>query len=92
MTTIGWVLGRDEAVEAVELWVAGERLWRAPVDLPRPDIERAFPDRRVGTPGFRTTVNALQLPPGASAEAVAVLPGERRLRFAELCFEDGSGG
>jgi Glycosyl transferase family 2 len=92
VTTIGWVLGRDEPVEAFELWVAGKRLWRAPVDLPRPDIERAFPDREVGSPGFRTTVNAQQLPPDAAAEAVAVLPGERRVRFAELRFEDGSGG
>jgi hypothetical protein len=92
VTTIGWVLGREEPVEAIEFWVVGERLWRAPVDLPRPDIERGFPDRKVGTPGFRTTVNAQQLPPGSSAEAVAVLPGERRVRFAELRFEDGSGG
>lgn len=92
VTTIGWVLGRDEPVEAVELWVAGERLWRAPVDVPRPDIERGFPDREVGTPGFRTTVNAQQLPPEITAEAIAVLPGERRARFAELRFEDGSGG
>ncbi|MGN6258041.1 MAG: glycosyltransferase [Solirubrobacterales bacterium] len=92
VTTIGWALGREEPVEAVELWVAGERVWRAPVDLPRPDIERGFPDRDVGTPGFRTTVNAQQLPPGACAEVVAVLPGERRARFAEMRFEDGSGG
>lgn len=91
VTTIGWVLGRDEPVEAVELWVGEERLWRAPVDQPRPDIERGFPDREVGTPGFRTTVNAQQLPPGARAEVVAVLPGARRLRFAELRFADRSG-
>jgi hypothetical protein len=92
VTAIGWVLGRDEAVEAVEFWAGGKRLWRAPVDLPRPDIERAHPDRGVGTPGFRTTVNALQLPPQSLVEVVAVLPGGRRARFAELRFEDGSGG
>jgi hypothetical protein len=92
VTVIGWVLGREEPVEAIELWVAGERLWRAPVGVPRPDIERGFPDREVGRPGFHTTVNAQQLPPGSRAEAFAVLPGERRLRFAELWFEDGSGG
>jgi hypothetical protein len=92
VTMIGWVLGREEQVEAVELWVEGRRLWRVPVDVPRPDIERGFPDREVGTPGFRTTVNAQQLPPGTSAEAFAVLPGERRVRFAELRFDDGSGG
>jgi hypothetical protein len=92
VTMIGWVLGREEQVEAVELWVGSKRLWRTPVDLPRPDIERGFPDREVGAPGFRTTVNAQQLPPGTSAEALAVLSGERRVRFAELRFDDGSGG
>jgi hypothetical protein len=92
VTVIGWALGRDEAVEAVELWVAGKRLWRAPVDLPRPDIERGFPERQVGRPGFRTTVNVQQLPPECTADAVAVLPGGRRARFAELRFADGSGG
>lgn len=92
VTMIGWALGREEPVEAIELWVAGERLWRAPVGEPRPDIERGFPDREVGRPGFHTTVNAQQLPPGSRAEAFAVLAGERRLRFAELRFEDGSGG
>lgn len=90
VTTVGWALGREEPVEAFELWVGEERLWRAPVDQPRPDIERGFPGD-VGTPGFRTTVNAQQLPPGVTAEAFAVLPGERRVRFAALRFEDGSG-
>jgi hypothetical protein len=92
VTMIGWALGREEPVEAVELWVAGERLWRAPVNVARPDIERGFPDRRVGSPGFRTTVNVQQLPPPSRADVFAVLPGERRVRFAELRFEDGSGG
>jgi hypothetical protein len=92
ITTIGWALGRDEPVEAVELWVEGTRIWRTPVNVPRPDIQRGFPGQVVGTPGFRTTVNAQQLPPDATAEAVAVLPGERRVRFAVLRFEDGSGG
>jgi glycosyltransferase involved in cell wall biosynthesis len=92
ISTIGWVLGRDDLAEAVELRVDGELLWRAPVDVPRPDIEQAFSGRQVGTPGFRTTVNAQQIPPGSVAEVFAVLPGERRLRFAELRLSDGSGG
>lgn len=92
VTLIGWVLGREEEVEAVELRVGGERLWRAPVDVSRPDIERGFPDLAVGRPGFRTTVNVQHLPPDCTAEVLAVLPGERRVRFAEMRFEDGSGG
>lgn len=91
ISMIGWVLGRDDPVETVELRVDGERVWRAPVEIPRPDIEAGFPDRQVGTPGFRTTVNAQQLAPGAVAEVFALLPGERAVRFAELRFRDGSG-
>ncbi|HEX5593773.1 MAG TPA: glycosyltransferase [Solirubrobacterales bacterium] len=92
VTTIGWALGRDEPVEAVEFWVRSERVWRAPVDIDRPDLERGFPDREVGSPGFRTTINAQRLPADAEAAVFAVLPGERRIRFATLRFEDGSGG
>ena len=92
VTAIGWALGREDPVEAVEFRVAGRRVWRAPVDQARPDIERAFPDREVGRPGFRTTLNALQLPPEAAVEVFAVLAGGRGARFAELRFEDGSGG
>jgi Glycosyl transferase family 2 len=92
ISTIGWVLGRDEPVEAIELSVGGRRIWRAPVDVRRPDIEKGFSDREVGTPGFRTTVNAQQLPPGSTADVVAVLTGGRRARFAEMRFAGGAGG
>jgi hypothetical protein len=92
VTTIGWALGRDEPAEAVEFLVEEERLWRAPLDTPRPDIEEAFSGREVGTPGFRTTINVQQLPPNIELGVFAVLPGERRVRFATLRCEDGSGG
>lgn len=89
--TAGWVLGRDELVEAVELRVDGRRLWRAPVDVRRPDIEKGFGNRDVGRPGFRTTVNAQLIAPDSVAQVFAVLPGERKLRFAELRFSDAGG-
>jgi hypothetical protein len=92
ITTIGWVLGRDELVEAIEWSVDGRRLWRAPVDVPRPDIEQGFEGKVVGTPGFRTTVNAQSLPAGSVAEVFAVLSGERRVRFAEMRFSGGAEG
>jgi hypothetical protein len=88
----GWILGAAEAVVAIELSHADEPLWRAPVNRPRPDIERAFPDRAVGSPGFGTTFNGCELPDGALVEVLAILAGGGRLPFARLRFEDGAEG
>jgi Glycosyl transferase family 2 len=85
----GWVLGRDEAVIAIELRVDGELAWRAPVDLDRPDIVAAFPAVEAGRSGFRTTFNACDLPEGCTAEVFAVLAGGEGLSFAELRFSGG---
>ncbi|HVD41647.1 MAG TPA: glycosyltransferase [Solirubrobacterales bacterium] len=92
VTTIGWALGRDERVEAVEFSVGEERLWRAPLDVARPDIERGFPDLEVDNPGFRTTINVQRLPADVEVDVSAALSTGRRVRFATLRFEDGSGG
>jgi hypothetical protein len=87
----GWVLGRESAVVAVELSHRGELLWRAPMNLRRADIEKAFPDLAVSTPGFSTTLNAQELPDAAVVEAVAILADGERLPFAKLRFQ-GEGG
>jgi hypothetical protein len=82
----GWVLGRQTPVTAIEVSHQDELLWRAPVNLRRPDIERAFPDLSVGPAGFSTTLNAQELPGGAATDVVAVLTDGRRLSFARLRF------
>jgi hypothetical protein len=88
----GWVLGREQTVVAVELSAGGEPLWRAPVNRARSDIEKAFPDLAVGTPGFGTTFNACELAAGAAVEVAAVLAGGERLPFARLRFGGEAGG
>jgi glycosyltransferase involved in cell wall biosynthesis len=80
----GWVLGRESPVVSVEFEVDGRRLWRAPVELARPDVGEAFPEHGEATPGFETTLNLLEAPPGAAVDAVAVLSGGERLPFARL--------
>jgi glycosyltransferase involved in cell wall biosynthesis len=82
----GWVLGRECQATAIELSRDGELLWRAPVHLERPDIVEAFPDLPVDGPGFRTTLNAQELPEGSRVEASAVLADGGKLPFAELRF------
>ncbi len=79
----GWVLGRDAPVVAVEFESAGQLLWRAPVEIERPDVSGAFPEHAGTSPGFETTVNLLEAHRGA-VDVVAVLSDGQRLPFAEL--------
>jgi glycosyl transferase family 2 len=85
----GWVLGRERPASAIELRSEGTLLWRAPVNLERPDIVEAFPDIAVVTPGFQTTLNAQELPADSSVEVIAVLADGETLTFAELRFSEG---
>lgn len=80
----GWILGREEAVSAVELCRGEELLWRVPLSQRRPDIESAFPDLKVGLAGFRTTFNAMELPGQIELTVVAALELGGRAPFARL--------
>jgi glycosyltransferase involved in cell wall biosynthesis len=85
----GWLLGLEAPVQTVE-WLRGDELvWRNPVDQPRPDIEKGFPDLDVGAPGFRTTLNALHLSDGCVLTGVAVLADGSRADFARLRLRGG---
>jgi Glycosyl transferase family 2 len=88
----GWILGREAAVSAVELLDGEELLLRVPLSQRRPDIESAFPDAKVGLAGFRTTLNALELPEHAELTAVAAFEHGGRVPFAQFLWlrsEDG---
>jgi Glycosyl transferase family 2 len=85
---VGWVLGGERQVEAIELECAGELVWRAPVHLARPDVQAAFPDHPAASPGFATTYNAEGSPAGTVTSVVAVLRDGARAPFAELRLRD----
>jgi hypothetical protein len=87
----GWVLGREAAVDAVELLDGEELLLRVPLSQRRPDIESAFPDAEVGLAGFRTTFNALGLPQQAKLTAVAADDDGGRVPFARLRLRSEGG-
>jgi alginate O-acetyltransferase complex protein AlgJ len=54
LTIVGWVLGRKERVTEVAIRASGQLLVRAPVDVPRPDIVKAFGDEPgAARSGFR---------------------------------------
>jgi hypothetical protein len=86
VTVVGWAVGAEGPVAAVEFEAAGEVVWRAPVNVERPDVARAFPDREVGAAGFQTTLNAQDIPAVAPVTAFAIGAEGSRTPFASLRF------
>jgi hypothetical protein len=92
VTAVGWALGRERRVRAVEFESGGELIWRAPVERERADVAAAFPDLAAGPCGFETTVNVEALPAGAAVGVLAVFEDGGRARFAELRLDDRGAG
>jgi glycosyltransferase involved in cell wall biosynthesis len=84
IAVVGWVLGHARHVAAIEFVAGGETIWRAPVQVERPDVAEAFPDLAVEAPGFETTLNGQELPAGSVASVWAVFADGGRVPFAEL--------
>jgi glycosyltransferase involved in cell wall biosynthesis len=79
---LGWALGEDTRVVAVEFLVDGRVFWRAAVRAERPDLAEAFPDYPdAGRAGFRTTINLIGTPPEFEISLSAVLKEQRRVPF-----------
>jgi predicted SAM-dependent methyltransferase len=54
---VGWAVGREKPVEAVEVLAAGEVIAKAPVQIERPGVANAYPDTPgAATAGFRLVV------------------------------------
>jgi hypothetical protein len=86
ISVCGWALGRDSGVVAIEFATGSRLLWRAPVNIERSDVREAFPGQQMTTPGFQTTLNALDLQNGSTIEVLAVLADGSRLPLAELAI------
>lgn len=82
---LGWALGENTSVVAVEFLVDGKVFWRAAVRADRADLAEAFPDYPdAGRAGFRTTLNLVGTPPEFEIELAAVLKGQRRVPFGRI--------
>jgi len=82
---VGWVLSSGPRAVAVEFVSDGDVLWREPVHVARPDIEKAFPDRpESASAGFRTALNLIGTPPRFAIEVHAVLDDDRRTKLATI--------
>jgi glycosyltransferase involved in cell wall biosynthesis len=88
VTVVGWVLGHDRRVEKIEFEAGGETIWRAPVQIERPDVAAAFPEQAVEAPGFETTLNVQELPAVSAVGVLAVFADGGRARLAELRLSD----
>jgi Glycosyl transferase family 2 len=79
---LGWALGEETGVVAIEFLIDGRMFWRAAVRAERPDLAEAFPDYPdAGRAGFRTTLNLVGTPQDFEVELSAVLKGQRRVPF-----------
>jgi hypothetical protein len=59
LVLVGWTLGMDQEVKAVELLAGGNVVASTAPSLPRPDIVEHFPDRAAAADcGFELTVEA----------------------------------
>jgi Glycosyl transferase family 2 len=79
---LGWALGEEARVGAIEFLMDGKPFWRAAVRAERNDLAEAFPEYAdAGRAGFRTTLNMVGTPQDFEIELVAVLKGQRRVPF-----------
>lgn len=82
---VGWALGPDVPVGAIEIHVDGTILRRIPVDQQRPDVAAEYPGvEGVDTCGFRTWVGLVGLEPDVTLQLRAVLKDETRVRLGGI--------
>jgi hypothetical protein len=74
----GWAVGSESRLQAIEVGVGGNGVWRLGINVPRPDVQELHPDVPWSHwSGFNHFLSALRLPTEFEAEVGAL-------------FEDGS--
>lgn len=87
----GWLAGAGGPAAAVEFEHEGRLIWRAPVTRVRPDVAKLFPEAQADVPGFQTTLNVCDLPPGDEVRAIGVFADGSRVPIGELRFDSPGG-
>ncbi|HET7506802.1 MAG TPA: hypothetical protein VFJ53_00440, partial [Solirubrobacterales bacterium] len=81
----GWAIGEAADAMAVEAVHGNDLLGRAPLDQPRPDLERAFPDRtNIGNAGFSFVVSVVGRAPTTPVEVRVVLADGTRAPAGQI--------
>src|SRR5215207_6019563 len=68
LSIFGWVVGKDQAVDEIEVTIDDVRLTRAPVDVDRPDVVEALGLAKDELPGFYVLLK----PEGAGESRLSV--------------------
>ncbi|HKO38096.1 MAG TPA: glycosyltransferase [Solirubrobacterales bacterium] len=86
----GWAVGDSSTAVSVEVTLDGDLLGRAPIGLPRPDLEAAFPEREgVGSAGFRAFVSLVGRNATSPIEVLAVLEDGARIPIGRFRWSLG---
>jgi glycosyltransferase involved in cell wall biosynthesis len=84
----GWAIGESVPAVAVEVAQADDLIARAPLDLPRHDLELAFPERTgIGDAGFSLVASLVGRDPSAPIEVRVVLEDETRALAGRIEWE-----
>jgi glycosyltransferase involved in cell wall biosynthesis len=87
----GWILSPSGPALGVELISEQHTVARLPLNQPRADLERAFPDfPGAGEAGFKGEINVLAAHSKQELLLCAVLPDQRRLGLASFAIEPSS--
>lgn len=87
---MGWVMGGQSPVLAVEFVDGDSVVWRVPVDVPRADLSKSFPELDwAGSAGFTATLNVTGTAPELSLELRAVLGDQTRVPLAAIRLRRG---
>ncbi|TMB90758.1 MAG: sulfotransferase [Chloroflexi bacterium] len=95
----GWVLHPERRIVSVQVTAGGEAIGWGHVQLPRPDVEKVFPNvPGVHTCGFHLAASAVGLPPAFDCAVEANVDDGRRVELARirgtrtLAPDDGEAG
>src|SRR5713101_4328877 len=82
---MGWVAAKNCQVTGVEILADGDLLYQNPVNLPRPDVMKAFPRAVNGEyTGFRIPFNGLCVDVGFSLQVQVVLQNQNRVLLGTI--------
>jgi hypothetical protein len=90
LDVMGWAVGDQAPVEAVEFLDGDTVVWRVPVDVPRPDLTTAFPELEwAGRAGFAAALTVTGTTPELALQLRAVMPDRTRPELALIRVRRG---
>ncbi len=84
----GWILGKRAKVNTLEIIYEGQTLLATPVDQPRPQITRQYPDiPKARESGFETSVSIVAMPSEGTLELQAMLEDDTSVPICAIVLQ-----